>query len=334
MKNIFAPLMIFILLTFNTLVQDGKITWDNTIDKKWPEVFVKTEIKSAADASMQRAMFYKTTQTEPQPLIVSLHTWSSNYAQEDPLTKEVLLRDWNYIRPDFRGVNNNPNACGSDLVIPDIEDAIQYAILHGNVDKNQVHIIGVSGGGYATLLAFMKINYPVRSFSAWASISNLENWYWECRDRNLKYARELEQVTTGGYGFDAMEARKRSPLFMSFQSEKRRGAFLKIYAGIHDGYTGSVPVSQSIDIFNKLLGDMYPLQSKEKICNSLKLSLVTKQFNPEADPNLLLGDRAIHLIRELPNLSFILFEGTHDMLVPQTLSLIQTGSISDTLIEP
>ncbi|MFA5326348.1 MAG: hypothetical protein WC384_01025 [Prolixibacteraceae bacterium] len=55
---------------------------------------------------MLNAVFYKTSQTAPQPLVVSLHTWSGDYTQEDPLAKEILLRDWNYIHPDFRGVNN------------------------------------------------------------------------------------------------------------------------------------------------------------------------------------------------------------------------------------
>ena len=305
--------------------QDVKLSWDNTISKSWPEGFAKTEIKSSADGSMQNAVFYKTLQTTPQPLIVSLHTWSGDYTQEDPLAKEVLLRDWNYIHPNFRGVNNNPEACGSDLVIPDIEDAIQYAIEHGNVDKSQVHIIGVSGGGYATLLAFMKINYPVRSFSAWASISNLEDWYWECKGRNLKYAKNLEMVTTNGNGFNAAEARKRSPLFMKFQPEKRKGSFLNIYAGIHDGYTGSVPISQSVNMFNKLLLEMYPERTIELISDSLQLSLIRKQINPDLDTTLVMGGRKIHLIRELPNLSLILFEGTHEMIVPQALALIQKG---------
>ncbi len=321
MKRIFILLFVFLIsgsVCFAQRVQ-------NTINKNWPEGFVKTEIKSTADSSMQNAIFYKTTKPEPQPLIVSLHTWSGDYTQEDLLANEILLRDWNYIHPDFRGANNNQDACGSVKVIPDIVDAILYAIRHGNVDKNQVHIIGVSGGGYATLLAFMKINYPVRSFSAWCPISDLESWYWECRGRNLKYAGDLEQVTTGGYGFDAAVARKRSPLYMNFQPEKRSGAFLNIYAGIHDGYTGSVPITQSINMFNKLVDDMYPGQGKEKISDSLKLSLVTKQINPDAGPNFMLGGRNIYLIRELPNLNFNLFDGTHEMLVPQALSLIGTS---------
>ena len=121
---------------------------------------------------------YKSTSKTSQPLIVSLHTWSGYYNQTDPLTKEILARDWNYIHPDFRGANRTPSSMGSPLALADIEDAIQYALKHTNANPEEVHIIGVSGGGFATLAAFMNIEYPVKSFSAWVPISDIEAWYW------------------------------------------------------------------------------------------------------------------------------------------------------------
>lgn len=302
--------------------QEAKTAWDNTVSKNWPVEFEQKEIKSSFDETIQKAWVYHTRQLIPQPLIVSLHTWSGDYNQEDPLGKEILLRDWNYIHPDFRGPNNHPEACGSELVVSDIQDAIEFVIKNGNVDKTQVHIIGASGGGYATLLTFMKINYPVKSFNAWASISNLEDWYWECKGRNLKYSNDLEMVTTSGKGFDVAEARKRSPLLMEYQPVLRKGAFLNIYAGIHDGYTGSVPISHSVKIFNKLLPEMYSEKAKELFNDSILLSLLSKRTNPFPDTLLELGGRKIHLIRELPGLSLTIFEGGHEMIVPQALSLI------------
>jgi len=137
--NKFSILLITLIIShFLSDAQVDKTAWDNTADKKWPVGFKQTEIKSSADSSAQKAIFYKTGQSKPQPLIVSLHTWSGNFTQEDPLTKEILLRDWNYIHPDFRGANNTPQSCGSELVIQDIEDAIQFAIKNGNVDKDQL----------------------------------------------------------------------------------------------------------------------------------------------------------------------------------------------------
>ena len=229
MKLSIFLLSILTCSTFFCPAQDAKTSWDNTISKNWPKGFVPVEIKSSADRKTQKAIFYKSTQAGNQPLIVSLHTWSGDCMQEDPLAAEVVLRGWNYIHPDFRGPNNNPEACGSEKVISDIEDAIRFAIEHGNVNKKEVHIIGVSGGGYATLLAFMKLNYRVKSFSAYASISNLEDWYWECKGRGLKYASDLEGVTTNGKGFEAAEAQKRSPALMDFPGEKRNGITFYLY---------------------------------------------------------------------------------------------------------
>jgi lysophospholipase L1-like esterase len=317
--------LLIVLISCISLGLSGQIrkTLDNEENKNWPDKFISVEIKSSADGSMQKAWFYRSLLSNPQPLIVSLHSWSGDYSQEDPLTKEILLRDWNYIHPDFRGTNDKPNACGSDLVISDIQDAIIYAIKNGNVDTSNVHIIGASGGGYATLLVFMKLQYPVRSFNAWASISNLDDWYWECKGRGLKYAKDLEMVTTNGNGFNKSEAIKRSPLLMKYHPEKRKGSNLSIYAGIHDGYTGSVPISHSINMFNKLIKDMYPDQIDELVSDSVKISLLTKRINPVPKNDLTLGGRKIHLIKQLANLSLTIFEGGHEMLVPQALALIQ-----------
>jgi len=231
-------------------------------------------------------------------------------------------RGYNYIFPNFRGVNNHAKACCSEFVIADIDEAIDWALKNLNVDKNRIFIVGYSGGGLATLAMYQKSRHKIRAFSAWAPISDLEVWYQQSVERKNRYANDIIRCL-GTETFDAQKARERSPLAMQTPVKKRKKSTLQIFAGIHDGYTGSVPVSQSIDMFNKLLSDMYPEQSDKKISDSLKLLLVTKQINPNADSNLLIGDRRIHLIRELPNLNFTLFEGTHEMLVPQALPLIQ-----------
>lgn len=322
MKSATIVFLNFFLINLFCTAQEKIISWDNTLNKSWPAGFHEAEIKSSADASMQKAIVYKSRKSSPQPLIISLHTWSGDYLQEDPLAKEVQLHDWNYIHPDFRGKNNRPEACGSDLVIRDLEDAIQFAIQNGKVDTNEVHIIGASGGGYATLLAFMRLNYPVKSFNAWVSISNLEEWYWECKGRGLKYANDIEGVTTNGKGFDPVDAQKRSPILMPFSPEKRKNSSLHIYAGIHDGYTGSVCILQSIQMFNKLLGEIYPEQISKRISEGQMLSLIGKRTTSNPDSLLWIGGRKVHLLRELPQLSLCIFEGSHEMIVPQALALI------------
>ena len=109
--------MFLTLLSLFAGAQDEKTAWDNTINKDWPPGFAEVEIKSSADASMQKAIFHPSATADAQPLIVSLHTWRGDYLQKDPLADEILLRGWNYIHPNFRGSNTSPEACGSDKVI-------------------------------------------------------------------------------------------------------------------------------------------------------------------------------------------------------------------------
>ncbi|MBP6022873.1 SGNH/GDSL hydrolase family protein [Ferruginibacter sp.] len=319
-KRIFL-LFVFTSIYFLAVSQKKETAWDNTINKNWPVGFVQTEIQSSSNGTMQKAIFYKSRQSVAQPLIISLHTWSGDYNQEDPLAKEVLLRDWNYIHPDFRGPNNNPIACGSPLVIADLEDAIHYAIKNGNVDTTNVHIIGASGGGYATMLAYMKLNYPVKSFNAWVGISNLSDWYWESKGRNARYATDIEQVAMKDNQMNWDELYRRSPIKLPFYAKGRKNASLNIYAGVHDGYTGSVPISHSILFYNKIADALYPGKKKNLVSDDILISLLAKRTNPSSDTALTIGGRKIHLYKKLPNLSLTIFEGGHEMLVPQAFAL-------------
>jgi lysophospholipase L1-like esterase/pimeloyl-ACP methyl ester carboxylesterase len=307
--------------------------WDDTQKTAWPDGFIKVEIPSSADGKVQNAYMHATGSKTPKPLIVSLHTWSGDYKQKDPLTKEILARDWNYIHPDFRGPNNTPESTGSDLVISDIEDAIHYALKYCGADPEDVHVIGVSGGGFATLIAFMNVKYPVKSFSAWAPISDLEAWYWESVGRKQKYAGDIIKAVSSDSIFNREEALRRSPLMQKFSEELRKNAKLFIYEGVHDGYEGSVPITHSINMYNRLAGELkygfsdldsiMPLAPNDSDLVSEKemISLVTKQYYPEFDHRQKLFERNIYLHRKYQNIQLTIFEGGHEQL-PQALGLI------------
>lgn len=324
-STMYRYLTLFLLqwiLPFAVYGQNDAKSWDDTLNTGWPAGCAIIEISSSSDGSLQKARFYASDTKKSAPLIVSLHTWSGDYNQEDPLAEEIIKRGWNYIHPDFRGPNTRPEAGGSDLVISDIEDAINYALRNSDANPADVHIIGVSGGGFATLAAYMKIGYPVRSFNAWAAISDLEAWYDECRSRGLKYTRDLENITTGGTHFDAQEAGRRSPMFMKYPGSSRTGAYLNIYTGINDGYTGSVPVTHSINFFNKIARARYPGDRSLVVADSVILKLLGRRVDPQASYEKRLGDRNVYLSHAAPDLSLTIFEGGHEMLVPHALSLI------------
>ena len=105
----------------------------------WPEQSKVVKIKSSADGEIQLARFYAAKSKAPRPLVVRLHAWSAHYdVPERPLFEQLIKEDVNFISPDFRGPNERPEAMCSDLVLSDINDAIDYAIAHGNVDENEI----------------------------------------------------------------------------------------------------------------------------------------------------------------------------------------------------
>jgi lysophospholipase L1-like esterase/pimeloyl-ACP methyl ester carboxylesterase len=323
----------FLLFGTVMLFAQKEPAWDNAAKGSWNSAFQKVEIPSSKDGKIQKAYLYDSKSKMRKPLIVSLHTWSGDYTQKDPITAEIMARDWNYIHPDFRGFNNTSESMGSPLVIADLEDAIQYALKNTNSDPEDVHIVGVSGGAFATLAAYMNIKYPVKSFSAWASISDLEAWYWESVGRKQKYAADIIKALSTDTVLNREEALRRSPLMQKFPMALRKNAKLFIYEGIHDGYEGSVPITHSINMYNRLVGELkYGFSSLDRIMPKAAtdttlvsekeiISLVTKQINPAFNKKSALFGRSIYLSRVFKDVSLTVFEGGHEQL-PQALGLI------------
>ncbi|NLX29727.1 MAG: SGNH/GDSL hydrolase family protein [Bacteroidales bacterium] len=307
-------------LVFNLMAQN--VAWDNTRDKRWPAGFTQGEIPSSVDTTLQKAWFYAACGETPRPLLVSLHTWSGDYTQEDPLAAEAMLHNWNYIHPDFRGANNHPGACGSPLTIADMADAIRYARDHSPAGTAEIHVAGVSGGGHAALMAFLQLPVEVASFSAWVPVTDLEAWYHESLARKNRYAVDVLRCTSHGDTLGITEAHSRSPLFAPIKVERKGKTTLRIYAGIHDGYTGSVPISHAVTFFNRMAREWHPSNRKLPVTPDLLLKLVTSRTHSQPETLLTLANRKVHLLREAPGLSLTLFEGTHEMLVPQAFSLI------------
>jgi len=309
--------------------------WDNSAKSNWNPAFRVVDMPSSADGKVQKAYWYASQSKVRKPLIVSLHTWSSDYSQTDPLTTEILARDWNYIHPDFRGANKTSESMGSKLVVSDLADAIQYALKHSNADPDEVHIVGVSGGGFATLVAYMNLQYPVKSFSAWASISDLNAWYWECLGHKQKYAADIVQALSTDSVLNSEEALRRSPLMQKFPKDLRKNAQLFLYEGIRDGYEGSVPITQTINMYNRLVGELEygtsnldsillkSITDSNLVSEKETIRLLTLRVNPKPDKQSSLYDRNSYLSRAYANIRLTIFEGGHEQL-PQALGLIPT----------
>jgi hypothetical protein len=318
--TVFFEIFNVFVLIFNIYAQND-FTWDDSKSLDWPKECSKISITSSLDGKIQPAYFYRTKGESARPLIVSLHTWSGGYDQKDTLSWMCVEKDYNYIHPHFRGPNRNFEACGSSQVIQDIDDAIQYALDNASIDQNQIHVIGTSGGGYATLLTYMKTKFNVKTFSAWVPISDIVKWYYESEGRGNKYALDIARSTVPGIKFNKDyyylgkdEAIRRSPFFMNCPVESRKNSHLYIYAGIHDGYTGSVPITQSILFYNKIVMAFDPSASEFLVPTEDIIEMVTSRgyINPDKQK---IGDRTIHYLKQFANLArLIIFEGGHEML--------------------
>ena len=175
----------------------------------------KDSIRSSMDSTMQVFYYNRSVNNEPAPLVVQLHSWSysADSLKTIELDTEAGTKNYNYIFPDFRGINNQPKACCSEFVISDIDESIDWALKNMNVDKKRIYIIGYSGGGYATLAMYIKSRHNIRSFSAWVPISDIVAWYGQSQERKNQYAAQIIKCTGSSAVFDTLKAKERSPLY-------------------------------------------------------------------------------------------------------------------------
>lgn len=298
-------------------------TQDNTEDEvknynDWNKFSIDS-IASSLDNEIQRFYYYKSLSKKMMPLVVSLHQWSSDYTNfKNSLAPQVKERGWNYIHPDFRGPNNHLKACGSDCVISDIDAAIDWAKKNLSVDTTQIYIVGSSGGGYAALCHFMKSDHKVKEYSVWVPISDLKRWYFESKYRNPKYSTDIIKcVGKRNNKIDIKEAVECSPLYWETPVNKLNGCKLKIYAGIHDEYTGSLPIVHSLSFYNKIVEDSGGTKSNQVSSDEMIWMLTTRSSPCKIKGTI--GNRQIHCFKTFKNVSLTIFEGGHEMLADKVL---------------
>jgi poly(3-hydroxybutyrate) depolymerase len=214
----------------------------------------RIQFKSSMDESIQEAILIAPPSDKPLqksvPMVVSLHSWSADLSQRNELEKLVHGRGWIYLFPNFRGVNRSPQACGSRLAQQDILDSILWVTEHYQVDADRIYLTGTSGGGHMTMLMAARHPKLWRAASAWVGISDLAEWH--ARHRDKRYGKMIEQCCGGAPG-DSVKVdaqyQARSPITYAADA---RDVALDISAGLKDGHEGSVPISHSINVFNRI----------------------------------------------------------------------------------
>jgi len=288
----------------------------------WPSEVKTVKYKCTADDSMQSAMFYAPKTDKPAPLLVALHTWSGGYAQGGSAgyAKWCTKKNWAFIHPHFRGPNWTPAAMGSELVVQDIKDAVEYAKKHANVDTKRIYLVGGSGGGYASLLMAGRTPEIWAGVSAWCPISDLKKWHAECKKAGRGYYKHIEKACQGVPGKDPKadeECKKRSAITYLKNAKKVN---LDISTGIHDGHTGSVPTSQTLEAFNEVAAPADKI-SAEDIAFFIKEQKTPEKLKKESGGKL--EGRDIHFRRTSGNVRVTIFEGGHNILHNPALNWLE-----------
>ncbi len=275
---------------------------------------------SSADGTRQPAMFYAPDARGPVPLVVALHTWSGNYRQRShqEIADWCMSKGWAYIHPDFRGPNRRPEATGSELVVHDIVDAVQFAKGAARIDSSCIFLVGTSGGGYTALLMAGRHPEIWAGVSAWVPISDLRAWYVQAP---RKYRNDMAASCGGAPGDSPAvdeQYRKRSPL--TYLAAAKRVP-LHINAGITDGHTGSVPVSHSLLAFNRVAAPENRL-SDEEIRYFVEKAAVPPHLRRHiVDPSY--GEKRPLFRRTSGNVTVTIFNGGHELVPRAAIAWIE-----------
>lgn len=284
---------------------------------KWkeqvPEI-KEVKIKSTIDGNEQPALFYTSKTTGPRPLLVMLHSWSSEYLQEVSIPFALWSKeyDWAFIHPNYRGKFNKPESMASDLAIQDLVDAVNYAKANAEIDESRIYILGSSGGAMTALVAAGRHPEIWAGVVAWVPVFDLVDWYafsqyYPHRDYNKHIVAACGGEPIPGTPA-AEECKRRSPSTY-IHNAKDVPIFLA-----HGTVDVLVPPDHSIRAYNILANPEDTISQKEIDY------LLEEQALPEGMEGITSHDKyfgakdpEVVFMRESANVRLVLFKGVHDM---------------------
>ena len=280
-------------------------------------------LKSSCDGTLQPFYWYDPGKEGPVPLVVALHSWGASCYWDRPAESVCgycRKHGWAMLYPNFRGPNVRPEACGSDLAVQDILDAIAWAKKERKIDADRVYIIGGSGGGYMTLLMAGRFPGVFAGAAAFCPITDLTRWHADSTLRKNHYARNIAAACGGLPDERPLEYRKRSAL-THLGNARTNGVPVYIVTGIHDGHTGSVPVGHAIRAYNALAdgpdriseADIATIEEKESVPEALRFNGSDPFYGPKS---------RIHLRATSANVRLTLFEAGHNGNYPAGLDFL------------
>lgn len=285
----------------------------------WREVVPGVQdvrIPSTADGTPQPALWLPPQGDEPRPLIVALHSWSTRYQQYavTPYGRWAQQEGWAMISPNFRGVSERPEAAGSDLVVQDVLDAVDWAVAQGGVDPERVFVAGWSGGGMVSLLMAGRAPDTFAGAVAWVPVFDLVDWYAYNRAERPQedYADQIAAACGGDPTRDPQARAScvhRSP---AAHLEGAREADVPVLIG-HGLSDETVPPDHGVRAYDALAepDDRLGAQVREAVRDGRLPEDVpgepAEDFFGEQDPEVLLARRS-------GPVTLVLFDGQHDTI--------------------
>lgn len=289
---------------------------------QWPKEIKEIKYRCSTTSTDEFALFYDPQTSEKAPLLVALHAWSGDYKQDIDVgySHWCIEKGWVFIHPDFRGPNNRPEAACSDLVVADIIDAVEYAKSVANVDEERIYLVGVSGGGYASLFMAGKVPDIWAGVSAWVPLNDLGEYYKQAMKIGQYGYAQMAVDSCGGKPGDSeqvdAEYKKRSP------ATYLKNAFdvpIDINAGIYDGHgDGTVPISQTLEAFNVLAKEKDRINAKD-IEYFVEKAEVPPHLQTELSDKLY-GAKQPLFRRSSNNARVTIFDGGHEIIYGAALT--------------
>lgn len=280
-------------------------------------------ITSSVDDHEQPAMWLPAGEDDgPAPLLVVLHSWSTEYQQHQniPFAQLAEQLGWAAVFPNFRGTFDTEEAGGSDLAVQDVVDAIDWAAEQDDIDEDRVFVTGFSGGGMMTLL--MAGQHPDRFAGAvaWVPIHDVTRWYayniTEVPDAT--YPDEIETLCGGvptEDGAAESECLERSPVTY-LDAAVESGVPIYLGHGLDDDI---VRPDESLEAFNQLAEpddrleqDAIDTVHERQLPDELAGTVEAETFFDEQDPEVLFA-------RGSGPTTLVLFDGEHDMVYHPTV---------------
>jgi pimeloyl-ACP methyl ester carboxylesterase len=303
--------------------------------KEGPQIdkALQVTITSSADGSAQPAIFWMPPGAAaeesgpPVPLVVFLHSWSTDLMTSGPALEQSQKRGWIFAGPNFRGPNNQPEACASDLAVQDVLDSVEYARQRARVDEERVYLVGGSGGGFMSLLMAARAPQVWDRVSAWVPITDLAAWHAFSLHEGNQYAGMMDACFGGPPDTPerAAEYKRRSPLFILSQA---KGIPIAIDSGLRDGHDGaSVPLSHTLRAFNELAkanGHDDKVVSEGDIQTFTQEARIPQDLAGEKEEEA--GrEQAVLFRRYAGPVRLTVFDGGHSVDIPAAFRWLETG---------